>query len=177
MKDIDIFNELFNRYDYNKLTGQFISKIPIKGSRRHVGSVAGCSTSHKYIRIRILGRCYYAHRLAWLYVYGYMPKQVDHINGDCHDNRLSNLREVTQSQNNANRMIKRSVSTGARYVHPTDKPQFNRQGKDGYTGTYFVRIHLNGIRHQIGGFTSIESAELAAMELKSTLFGCYARQL
>jgi len=176
VKDSDVLNELINRYDYNKETGLFISKIPIKGSGRKVGSIAGCHTSHRYIRIRILGKCYYAHRLAWLFVYGYLPKQLDHINGDCHDNRISNLREVTQSQNNANRIIKKGISTGVRYVHPTDKKRFNQQGIDRYTGSYFVRVQLNGVRHQIGGFKTIQQAAVAAQELKSTLFGRYARQ-
>ena len=50
---------------------------------------------------------YKAHRLAWLYVYGYTPKMLDHINGDRADNRIANLRLTTDRENACNRKMHR----------------------------------------------------------------------
>ena len=54
------------------------------------------------------------HRLVWALVYGKFPKQIDHINGNPKDNRVENLREVTPSENDMNRVWawKPNPSTG-----------------------------------------------------------------
>ena len=56
-----------------------------------------------YHSIMIDGRNWRAHRLAWLYVYGELPDQIDHINHQKSDNRIANLRSVTNQQNQMNR--------------------------------------------------------------------------
>lgn len=67
------------------------------------GKVAGWVTSFGYINIRINGRAYKAHRLAWLLSNGKWPDNfIDHINGDRADNRLCNLRDVDKFQNAQN---------------------------------------------------------------------------
>ena len=85
---------------YDPLTGIFTRK---KGSRAgKVGAIAGSLTSYGYIRVSICSKFYMAHRLAWLYVYGYLPENsIDHINGVRNDNRLANLQEVSRACNNA----------------------------------------------------------------------------
>lgn len=87
--------------DYNPETGIFTWKTNVSKNVK-VGSVAG-TLSSGYIRIRIHGKGYYAHRLAWLLTYGTLPKdQIDHINGIRTDNRICNLRDVSIRQNNQN---------------------------------------------------------------------------
>ena len=43
-----------------------------------------------------------AHRVIWKLVYGTDPEQIDHENGDRQDNRLTNLRAVTDQENKKN---------------------------------------------------------------------------
>ncbi len=61
-----------------------------------------------YLYICLDNKSYGAHRLAWLYRYGDIPKglQIDHINGKRHDNRIVNLRAVTPQENLQNRGVK-----------------------------------------------------------------------
>lgn len=67
-----------------------------------VGMPAGSVGGNGYVYVSVGGKRYSAHRLAWLYVFGRWPAQVDHINRDRADNRLANLREATTKENNRN---------------------------------------------------------------------------
>jgi hypothetical protein len=85
---------------YDAATGLFyrVGRYPARPSGR--------VNSRGYVILRIKGQTYFAHRLAWLYIYGEWPSAIiDHINRERDDNRLSNLRDVSSSQNNLNRTI------------------------------------------------------------------------
>lgn len=111
-----------------------------------------------YIRIQVDGKLYLAHKLVWLWHYGYMPKMIDHINGDRTDNRIENLRECTQQQNAANCKIRKHNQLGVKNV------QFN--------GTsYYVRVSGN----RFGPFKDLELADLVAQEARNKLHKEYAR--
>jgi hypothetical protein len=89
--------------DYDLETGLFRRKKSIANSVQ-IGEVAGgINSSDGYRCIRVDGKRYKAHRLAWLYVHGCWPKEIDHINGKRDDNRIANLREVTRRENGQNR--------------------------------------------------------------------------
>lgn len=84
---------------YDPLTGIFTRKISTN-NRFKVGDIAGYKNKQGYIIIRIDGKGYRAHRLAWCYIEGYFPEHhVDHINRNPSDNRFSNLRHVTNQCN------------------------------------------------------------------------------
>ena len=68
-------------YDYDPETGVFIRKNE-GWYNAPIGSVAGHKNAKGYIILKVDGEAYKAHRLAWLYVYGYMTKnEIDHISG------------------------------------------------------------------------------------------------
>ena len=99
---------------YDPATGIFTWKVRTAHNVK-VGDVAGCPNGDGYLQIKLQRRHYKAHRLAWLHVYGEWPKeQLDHTNRIRTDNRISNLREVTNKQNGQNRS-KRSDNTSG---HP-----------------------------------------------------------
>lgn len=87
---------------YNPETGVFCKD----------GKAVGSAKGHRYTRICLNKKVYYAHRLAWAYVTGAMPVNgVDHRDGDCHNNAWGNLREASQSQNLQNQRHSRGLSS------------------------------------------------------------------
>lgn len=144
--------ELKEFLHYDPETGIFTWKI-FSNSRVKIGDTAGHLDKVKgYVRIKINGKSYLAHRLAWLYVTGAMPKVlIDHENGIKHDNWFNNLRQATYGQNLQNQ----------------NKPQ--RGNKSGYLGVsfdkrrgkYAAQIKANGEQKFIGYFTTPKLAHEA----------------
>jgi len=89
-------------HHYDAETGVFTNRINRHGCKK--GTISGSiNKSHGYRSIMIDRKPYTASRLAWLYVYGYMPEfQIDHINRIRNDNRLINLRHVSPTCNQRN---------------------------------------------------------------------------
>ena len=72
----------------------------------------------------IMGHRTTAHRVAWIIYYGVIPDNIDHINGIRTDNRICNLRSVTQAENAKNmRKSKRNKSghVGVRFEQRRQK--------------------------------------------------------
>lgn len=125
---------LMDRYNYEPTTGQFSKKSGRPG--------CGRPATNGYLQIEVAGKRYMAHRLAWLYVYGEWPSgQIDHINQDRLDNRISNLRVVTNKQNGENvKQFKHNKSgrTGVYWVHGRQKwgASIKQHGKSIMLGEY-----------------------------------------
>lgn len=86
------------KYTYDPDTGIFTRNTA--WGKQAAGDVAGCISPQGYRYLTFKGRATPAHRLAWLWVHGVWPDgDVDHINRDRMDNRISNLRNVSRSVN------------------------------------------------------------------------------
>lgn len=96
-------DEIKTQLHYNPETGIFTRLVNKRGCAK-IGYIAGSfNKKSKYIEVRVNGKLYVAHRLAWLYMTGSFPKIfIDHINRIRHDNRWINLREADYTQNNQN---------------------------------------------------------------------------
>ena len=97
---------------YDSDTGVFTWLVnPCRNLR--VGSVAGTVRHDGYVVIMIDRKLYLAHRLSWLYVHGTLPPDMlDHVNRDPTDNRLSNLRLATRSENAQNQSMRSDNTSG-----------------------------------------------------------------
>lgn len=131
--------------------------------RARMGKEAGVVQMGRYRRIGIYGRYYMAHRIAWLLMTGEWPAaQIDHINGDCSDNRWLNLRSATDSQNKQNTAhANRSGLLGA--------------GWSSTKGQYRAQIRTKGRRIFLGWFDSAEDAHAAYVEAARKYHGEYAK--
>ena len=128
---------------YDKLTGLFTRAID-KHYNAKKGDVCNCTHKDGRILINVDGKLYQAHRLIWLYVYGYLPEDgldIDHINRNRSDNRLKNLRCISHQCNVRNRGIQCNNTTGVtgvRYSKSHEKwiAQINTCKKNTYIGIY-----------------------------------------
>ena len=112
---------------------------------------------HGYVVVFFNGKIYKAHRLIWAIVHGELPKgHIDHINGNRSDNRIQNLRVVTQQQNSHNQQ------------------NINKRNKSGFRGVCWNRksskwqasISVNSKTIYIGVFSTPENAHLAYLDAK-----------
>ena len=88
-------------YDYDDRTGKLVNK---KTGRAVKG--ANPNRNQRYYKFRFWSsrgqRRIFYHHAVWAWHHGRFPTQLDHIDGDTLNNRIGNLREVTQSENNCN---------------------------------------------------------------------------
>jgi hypothetical protein len=141
---------------YDPVTGVFTRVRSVRGQRSSVGSVR----PDGYLSICVDYRSYLAHRLVWLYMHGVFPEyQIDHFNGDRLDNRIANLRQVTNKQNCENSKLYSRNKTGARGVR-----------LDPRTGRYVVRIRHFGEDIHIGVRDTVEQASQLARSARDELF-------
>jgi len=155
---VDLLNHLF---EYDKETGNLIWKIQQRGIRK--GSIAGSVKSHGYLCVGINYKSYRAHRLIFLMHKGYLPKTIDHINGDKLDNRIENLRAATVGQNQHNRKTNANNTSGYKGV------SWNKARKKWITG-----IKLEGKRIHLGYFDNVEEAAEAVRKAREELHGDFA---
>ena len=132
---------------------------------RYAGQPAGAANNKGYIHIKVDGRSLAAHRLIWLHQYGEPPSlSIDHIDGNKSNNRLSNLRQATRSQNAANTSCTKCNSSGFRGV------VFNKQ-----TNSYMARITKDGRSNYLGLFDTINEAKAAYERAAVMMYGEFAR--
>jgi hypothetical protein len=142
--------------------GKLYWKTDTQFSKRK-GKEAGCERDGGYVVVGIDRTLYRAHRLIFLLFNGYVPKYVDHVNGDPRDNRIENLREVDAAQNRWNSVHQCRSQTGHKNVNKT------RYGK------YEVKLMRNYENHYVGVFETLDEAVAAADKAREALHGDYAR--
>ena len=114
MKNCDI-SELKKNFCFDPETGVITRLVTAKAFK--AGDRAGSLTSHGYLMLKFHETRCLAHRAAFAMHYGRWPTgQVDHINGDRSDNRICNLREVSNSQNQMNAGLNSRNTSGRKGI-------------------------------------------------------------
>lgn len=103
-----------------------------------------------YYRGRFKTQRYLAHRVIFFLTHGYYPEQVDHIDGQRANNCPSNLRAVTASENQHNR-----IARGYSY--------------DKHNKRWKAQIAIGGVHTHLGMFKSEDAARAAYMNAKQQL--------
>lgn len=128
---------------YNPKSGEFTWLVKMSCGT-NVGQICGNKTDRGYVRILIDRKQYQAHRLAFLFSHNRWPKgSIDHINGEKSDNRIKNLREVTDFLNQQNRPCHRKgVLWGTTKIQKGKYYQARVQGK--YLGNFKTMEEAHG---------------------------------
>ena len=158
MITLDRLKEVLN---YNPDTGVFTWKI-INSNAVLNKNYAGGVDEKGYIRIKIDNKKYRAHRLAFMYMVGRWPVEIDHINLNKSDNRWCNLREANRSQNCLNKNVKSTNILGVKGVSKVGNK-------------YSSEISVNGFRKYLGLFNSLEEAKMAYNDAAMFYHGDFSR--
>lgn len=149
-------------FSYDPTTGSFTRRISTSNCIKR-GAIAGCPDRRGYLRIQINGRKYSVHRLVWFYVTASWPADIDHINGIKSDNRFSNLREATRSENIRN--------TGKR---ANNKSGFKGVSWKSNNNCWVAQIMVHRKKKHLGYFYTPEEAHAVYCDAAEELHGEFA---
>ena len=142
---------------FDPSTGVFVWKATRRGKAR-AGEVAGTFDSYGYRQIKIDGKLYLSHRLAWFFLHGRLPvNQIDHINGVRSDNRLVNLREANSAQNQQNQRMAQVSNRSSGLLGVSWHKHEQR---------WRAQIKLHGKKLHLGYFDTKEEAHAAYLKAK-----------
>lgn len=141
--------------EYVPSTGEFKWLRNGRGKYMRQGAPAGRVSKDGYLVTTVDGHLCMAHRLAWLVATGAWPTgEIDHIDGDKLNNRISNLRDVSRQVNQQN----------ARRVRADSK--VGVQGVAMCRGRPTANVWVDGKRRYIGTFKTVEQAHQAYIAAK-----------
>jgi len=153
----DLLHELFEERD-----GELYRKVTRGGSK--AGSRAGHVGNRGYRNVVVNGRQYMEHRLIWI-MHGNDPvEMLDHIDGNQLNNRIENLRPVTNSQNQMNMRIPKDNTSGIKGV------SWNKSAKK-----WVGQVWKNGKNHRTKFFECKDKCAKAVADLRKSLHGEFAR--
>jgi len=161
--------ELRRRFSYHR-NGWLIRKVRT-APNTFIGQIVkghsqGKRDKYKYLFIRIKNKRYKIafHRAVFAVVNGRYPKKIlDHVNRDASDNRITNLREATISQNGFNQKLSKRNKSGYRCIQWVATRQRWR-----------LIICANGKYHYIGTYKNLATAIVKQKESLKRLHGTFA---
>jgi len=133
-------------------------------NRVNVGDIVGCNNGNNYLKIHLCGKQNYVHRLIFIWHYGFLPKEIDHINGNSLDNRIENLRDCTHAQNAKNLKIKDSNLAGINGVY------FEKS-----RNKWNASITVNRVKIRLGRFNNLCDAIFVRKNAEMLHFKEFAR--
>ena len=160
-----ITKQLITEYFDHKDGHLYWKKVMHPNKQYLVGQEVGSIHKTGYRHVTWMGKVHKVHRLIFFLEHGYLPKEIDHINGDRQDNRIENLREVTRSENQYNKAMCSNNTSGFRGVN------WHKHSK-----SWVVRVCTKGKTKILGYFKDLELAGLVADEARNLYHGKFAKQ-
>lgn len=160
--------ELKEYLDYDHVSGDFVwLKPPSYRSPKLIGTIAGSVYKNGYRYIAFKGVTYKAARLAWFWIFGEWPfGYIDHADGNRSNDSFENLRECSNSENQGNRGLMVTNTSGVTGV-----------AWDSSRSKWRAAITLHGRAKFIGRYDSKEEAEAAYQAAAEKHFGEFAGHL
>ncbi len=166
MEKLDLMRQIAERVNYNPETGVLTWKprdVDLNGwNNKFSGKECGSLNGHGYrvLHVKLTnGRRVdtYAHRLAWLISYGTLPlEEIDHINQNRADNKLTNLRAISRSLNQRNKTISRNNKSGVIGVFWSSQH-----------GKWQTQVRANGRHNYLGRFDDLAEAEKVVKQFRA----------
>ncbi len=133
--------------------------------KRYIGRVVGKRDRNGYMVLHTTNKkMIFCHRLIYFKFHGYLPKYIDHIDGDPTNNRIENLRAVSLCQNAQNAKLPSNNTTGVKGVCFDPKSM-----------RWTAVINANRQSMHLGTFNNIFDAACARRSAEVSLFGEFAR--
>jgi hypothetical protein len=123
-----------------------------------------------YLRLFVDGKVRSLHRLIYIWHFGLPKKNIDHIDGNYLNNKIQNLRDVTQQENCLNRKHKSTSKSPCKNVYRQPPPK-----NSNWAQNWVVSITVKGNRKYIGSFKDLELADLVASEARNKFHKQFAR--
>lgn len=160
----DMLEFIQNNFEYRD---GFIYRTVCRGGEA-IGKRAGYLTvcnGKPYWKVSVMRKTVYLHHVIFLLHHKYLPKYIDHADGDSTNNRIENLRAATQSQNIANSKIRSNNTSGYKGVTLLKN-----------TGKWNASVMVNGKHISLGSYIDKEEAYKAYMAGSRKYFGEFAKE-
>mgnify|MGYP003654826110 CR=1 FL=1 len=166
MIDYQLAKSLFEYVpEIGDLTWRVQTKLTPKGKRAGTVSAQKLGKYTSYINVSVFGDRYKAHRVIWLLQTGEWPKKyIDHIDGNGLNNKWSNLRVATPSQNLMNQKVRSDSTSGVKGVSYDKKRKM-----------WYVYIDVNNKRKHLGRYDTKEEAAAIRASAEKIYQGEFAR--
>ncbi len=139
----ELVKELFDYVD-----GKLIWKNVLHGSRKAlIGKEASCTNNYGYKTVSVACHRHLVHRIIFLYHHGFLPKEIDHADGNRINNRIENLRVCNRSENNANSKLRKNNTSGFKGICWSKRDR-----------TWEAKINANKKTFHLGMFDDLEVA-------------------
>jgi hypothetical protein len=159
-KDIPSVERLNELFEYRN--GNLYHRRTRKGATE--GQLAGKHNT-AYPVVKIDGNSYKLHRVIFVMHNGYCPDEVDHIDGNTHNNLIENLRAAKRAENMRNVKLSATNKSGVKNVSLHVR-----------SGLWQAHISVNGKRKHLGMFSSLNLAAEFVDLARGMVYGKFANR-
>lgn len=147
-----LYERLHQLFEYKD--GGLYRKVAVQGAP--AGIKVGTKQSNGYSYVVVDGKKILIHRVVFLFCKGYLPKFIDHVDGNKSNNSIDNLREATRAENGYNRKAYANNKSGIKNVTWIERLK-----------KWTVKLTVDKKRLHLGSFEDLELAELVAIEARN----------